>query len=44
MIAAERNGTLITEVGPGFVVQRDDTLVVAGPDRDARLKDWSVES
>jgi len=34
VIAAERNGTLITEVGPEFVVQTDDTLVVAGPDRD----------
>ena len=34
VIAAERNGELITEVGPDFVVQTDDTLVVASPDRD----------
>jgi Trk K+ transport system NAD-binding subunit len=34
VIAAERNGELVTEVGPDFVVQTDDTLVVAGPDRD----------
>jgi Trk K+ transport system NAD-binding subunit len=34
VIAAERNGELVTEVGPDFVVQTDDTLVVVGPDRD----------
>ncbi|WP_380678462.1 potassium channel family protein [Salinigranum sp. GCM10025319] len=34
VIAAERNGELVTEVGPDFVVRTDDTLVVAGPDRD----------
>jgi Trk K+ transport system NAD-binding subunit len=34
VIAAERNGELLTEVGPDFVVQTDDTLIVAGPDRD----------
>jgi Trk K+ transport system NAD-binding subunit len=34
VIAAERNGELITDVGPDFVVQTDDTLVVAGPDHD----------
>jgi Trk K+ transport system NAD-binding subunit len=34
VVAAERNGDLITEVGPDFVVHRDDTLIVAGPDRD----------
>jgi hypothetical protein len=29
-----RTRELITDVGPEFVVRTDDTLVVAGPDRD----------
>jgi Trk K+ transport system NAD-binding subunit len=34
VIAAERNGSLITDVGPDFTVQPEDTLVVAGIDAD----------
>jgi Trk K+ transport system NAD-binding subunit len=34
VIAAERDGELITDVGPDFVVRTDDSLIVAGPDRD----------
>jgi Trk K+ transport system NAD-binding subunit len=34
VVAAERDGELVTEVGPDFVVRTGDTLVVAGPDRD----------
>jgi K+/H+ antiporter YhaU regulatory subunit KhtT len=34
VIAAERNGSLITDVGPDFVVRPEDTLVVAGIDAD----------
>ncbi|WP_136602310.1 potassium channel family protein [Salinigranum halophilum] len=34
VVAAERDGELITEVGPDFVVRTGDTLVVVGPDRD----------
>ncbi|WP_049893515.1 potassium channel family protein [Halogranum rubrum] len=34
IIAAERDGELLTEIGPGFVVQNEDILVVAGIDAD----------
>ncbi|MDS0298458.1 NAD-binding protein [Halogeometricum sp. S1BR25-6] len=34
VIAVERDGDLLTEVGPEFVVRVDDTLVVAGTDED----------
>jgi Trk K+ transport system NAD-binding subunit len=34
VIAAERNGQLVTDVGPKFVVQPQDVLVVAGIDDD----------
>jgi Trk K+ transport system NAD-binding subunit len=34
VIAAERDGELVTDVGPDFVVRTDDTLVVAGLDPD----------
>lgn len=34
IIAAERDGELLTEIGPDFVVQTGDTLVVAGVDAD----------
>ena len=34
VIAAERDGDLITDVGPEFVVEAGDTLVVAGLDAD----------
>ena len=34
VIAAERDGELITDVGPEFVVEAGDTLVVAGLDAD----------
>ncbi len=34
VIAAERNGDLITEVRPDFVVRTDDELIVAGADED----------
>jgi Trk K+ transport system NAD-binding subunit len=34
VIAAERNGQLLTDVGPDFVVQPTDDLVVAGADED----------
>jgi Trk K+ transport system NAD-binding subunit len=34
VIAVERNGELLTEIGPDFVVQSSDTLVVAGTDED----------
>ena len=32
VVAAERNGNLKTDVGPEFVVDADDTLIVAGTD------------
>ena len=32
VVAAERNGSLKTDVGPEFVVDADDTLIVAGTD------------
>lgn len=32
VVAAERNGTLLRDLGPDFVVQSDDRLVVAGSD------------
>ena len=34
VVAVERNGELITEVGPDLVVRTTDTLVVAGTDPD----------
>ncbi|SFR44620.1 potassium channel family protein [Halogeometricum limi] len=34
VIAVERDGDLLTEIGPEFVVRTDDTLVVAGTDDD----------
>ncbi|MFB6160846.1 MAG: TrkA family potassium uptake protein [Haloferacaceae archaeon] len=34
VIAAERNGDLLTDVGPDFRIQRGDVLVVAGLDED----------
>jgi Trk K+ transport system NAD-binding subunit len=34
VIAAERNGDLITDVGPDFVVRATDDLIVAGIDAD----------
>jgi Trk K+ transport system NAD-binding subunit len=34
VIAVERDGALLTEVGPDFVVRSTDTLVVAGTDED----------
>jgi Trk K+ transport system NAD-binding subunit len=34
VIAAERNGDLITDVGPEFVVRATDALIVAGIDAD----------
>jgi Trk K+ transport system NAD-binding subunit len=34
VIAVERDGETITELGPEFRLQRDDTLVVAGTDED----------
>lgn len=34
VIAVERNGALVTEVGPEFRVEADDDLVVAGVDED----------
>jgi Trk K+ transport system NAD-binding subunit len=34
VVAAERDGELVTDVGPEFVVEADDTLVVAGVDED----------
>jgi Trk K+ transport system NAD-binding subunit len=34
IIAVERDGELITDVGPGFVVHEEDDLVVAGTDDD----------
>jgi Trk K+ transport system NAD-binding subunit len=42
VIAAERNGDLVTDVGPGFRVQVDDTLIVAGLDADVnRFNEWA---
>ncbi|PSP94146.1 metal transporter, partial [Halobacteriales archaeon QS_1_68_44] len=32
VVAAERSGELVTDIGPEFVVDTDDTLVVAGTD------------
>ncbi|ELY70552.1 potassium channel family protein [Natrinema versiforme] len=32
VVAAERNGDLLTDLGPEFVVRPDDTLIVAGSD------------
>ena len=32
VVAAERNGELLTNLGPEFTVQREDTLIVAGSD------------
>jgi Trk K+ transport system NAD-binding subunit len=37
VIAADRNGHLLTDVGPDFVVQPTDDLVVAGSDEDVNL-------
>jgi Trk K+ transport system NAD-binding subunit len=34
VIAAERDGGLLTDVGPGFVIREGDELVVAGADAD----------
>ncbi|SFG04387.1 Trk K+ transport system, NAD-binding component [Halopelagius inordinatus] len=34
VVAVERDGELVTDVGPDFVVQTTDTLVVAGTDPD----------
>jgi K+/H+ antiporter YhaU regulatory subunit KhtT len=34
VIAAERDGEVITDVGPDFVVRSNDSLVVVGPNRD----------
>ncbi|WP_458207694.1 potassium channel family protein [Haladaptatus sp. NG-SE-30] len=34
VIAVERNGEVITDLGPDFVIQRDDQLVIAGTDED----------
>ena len=34
VIAAERNGELVTEIGPEFVVREGDDLIVAGADAD----------
>jgi K+/H+ antiporter YhaU regulatory subunit KhtT len=34
VIAVERNGRLVTDVGPDFQLQADDDLVVAGIDED----------
>ncbi|MFB6130524.1 MAG: TrkA family potassium uptake protein [Salinigranum sp.] len=34
VVAVERDGELLTEVGPDFVVQTGDDLIVAGSDRD----------
>jgi Trk K+ transport system NAD-binding subunit len=42
VIAAERNGDLVTDVGPEFRVQVDDTLIVAGLDADVnRFNEWA---
>ncbi|MFA9415293.1 TrkA family potassium uptake protein [Natrinema sp. HArc-T2] len=32
VVAAERNGDLLTDLGPDFVVREDDVLIVAGSD------------
>ncbi|WP_228546447.1 potassium channel family protein [Halegenticoccus tardaugens] len=34
VIAAERGGEILTEIGPDFVVRDDDALIVAGTDGD----------
>ncbi|WP_336359476.1 potassium channel family protein [Haladaptatus sp. ZSTT2] len=34
IIAVERNGSVLTEIGPSFVIQRDDELIVTGLDED----------
>ncbi|MFC6798359.1 MULTISPECIES: TrkA family potassium uptake protein [unclassified Haladaptatus] len=34
VIAVRRNGSVITDVGPDFVIQRDDELIVTGLDED----------
>ncbi len=34
VIAVDRNGEVITDLGPNFVIQSDDQLVIAGTDED----------
>ena len=34
VVAVERDGEVLTDLGPGFVVERDDELVVAGTDEN----------
>jgi Trk K+ transport system NAD-binding subunit len=33
VVAVERNGTVYTDLGPEFEVERDDEVIIAGPDR-----------
>ena len=32
MIAVERDGTVLTDIGPNLKLERDDALVIAGTD------------